>query len=270
MKDSKPQMNGSSEDRVRKGLWSVEEDQMLLDYVNTHGKGHWNRVSRKTGLKRSGKSCRLRWMNYLSPSVKRERFTEDEDDLIIRLHKLLGNRWALIAGRVPGRTDNQVKNYWNTHLSKKLDTPNTQPAHSKPVIMHNCSELRSCCSGNNLSTAPADDQMISSDFSSNTTCGTKTRSVTVPIETANTEEEDETNIMKESVSGDVANRQIGALQTSKADELRQIETVAADAGADDDGDHGSCCFMQYLDDYTLHFVLNNNKRNNAASATAGM
>ncbi|XP_010507072.1 PREDICTED: trichome differentiation protein GL1-like [Camelina sativa] len=77
-------------------------------------------VVRKTGLKRCGKSCRLRWMNYLSPNVKKGTFTEQEEDLIIRLHKLLGNRWSLIAKRVPGRTDNQVKNYWNTHLSKKL------------------------------------------------------------------------------------------------------------------------------------------------------
>ncbi|VVB04273.1 unnamed protein product [Arabis nemorensis] len=59
-------------------------------------------------------------MNYLSPNVKKGNFTEQEEDLIIRLHKLLGNRWSLIAKRVPGRTDNQVKNYWNTHLSKKL------------------------------------------------------------------------------------------------------------------------------------------------------
>ncbi|KAK6928336.1 SANT/Myb domain [Dillenia turbinata] len=73
-----------------------------------------------SGLKRCGKSCRLRWMNYLSPSVKRGNFTEEEEDLIIRLHKLLGNRWSLIAGRVPGRTDNQVKNHWNTYLSKRL------------------------------------------------------------------------------------------------------------------------------------------------------
>ncbi|XP_062170025.1 transcription factor WER-like isoform X2 [Alnus glutinosa] len=71
-------------------------------------------------LKRCGKSCRLRWINYLSPSVKRGDFSEEEEDLIIRLHKLLGNRWSLIAGRVPGRTDNQVKNHWNSHLSKKL------------------------------------------------------------------------------------------------------------------------------------------------------
>nr|URY18763.1 MYB protein [Zanthoxylum bungeanum] len=106
--------------QYKKGLWTMEEDKLLIDYVKVHGKGQWNRISKKTGLKRCGKSCRLRWMNYLSPSVNRGNFTEDEEDLIIRLHKLLGNRWSLIAKRVPGRTDNQVKNYWNSHLSKKL------------------------------------------------------------------------------------------------------------------------------------------------------
>ncbi|XP_022737795.1 transcription factor WER-like [Durio zibethinus] len=104
----------------KKGLWTVEEDRILMDYIGVHGKGKWNRISKVTGLKRCGKSCRLRWINYLSPGVKRGDFSEEENDLIIRLHNLLGNRWSLIAGRVPGRTDNQVKNHWNTHLSKKL------------------------------------------------------------------------------------------------------------------------------------------------------
>lgn len=108
------------ESQFKKGFWTVEEDKILMDHVKANGKGQWNRISKNTGLKRNGKSCRLRWMNYLSPTVKHGDFSEDEEDLIIRLHRLLGNRWALIAKRVPGRTDNQVKNYWNTHLSKKL------------------------------------------------------------------------------------------------------------------------------------------------------
>ncbi|XP_056169661.1 transcription factor WER-like [Syzygium oleosum] len=106
--------------QLKKGLWTVEEDKLLMDYVTENGKGKWNSIAKRTGLRRCGKSCRLRWMNYLSPNVKQGRFTEEEDDLIIRLHNLLGNRWSLIAKRVPGRTDNQVKNYWNTCLSKKL------------------------------------------------------------------------------------------------------------------------------------------------------
>ncbi|XP_077242577.1 transcription factor WER-like [Tasmannia lanceolata] len=122
----------------KKGLWTEEEDKILMDYIRVHGKGKWNRIAKTTGLKRCGKSCRLRWMNYLSPNIKRGNFSEEEEDLIIRLHNLLGNRWSLIAGRVPGRTDNQVKNYWNTHLSKKLgirkvkrDLGVTSPSHSK-------------------------------------------------------------------------------------------------------------------------------------------
>ncbi|KAK2663776.1 hypothetical protein Ddye_002350 [Dipteronia dyeriana] len=112
-------MEGRSSE-YKKGLWTVEEDKILTDYIRLHGKGKWNRVAKVTGLKRCGKSCRLRWINYLSPNVKRGNFSQEEDDLIIRLHNLLGNRWSLIAGRVPGRTDNQVKNHWNTHLSKKV------------------------------------------------------------------------------------------------------------------------------------------------------
>ncbi|KAK7330484.1 hypothetical protein VNO77_24679 [Canavalia gladiata] len=104
----------------KKGFWNAEEDRVLMDYVKEHGTGKWNRIAKVTGLKRSGKSCRLRWMNYLSPNIKRGDFSEEEQDLLIRLHRLLGNRWSLIAGRIPGRTDNQVKNYWNTYLSKKL------------------------------------------------------------------------------------------------------------------------------------------------------
>ncbi|KAG2675846.1 hypothetical protein I3760_12G025600 [Carya illinoinensis] len=111
-------MEGRNE--YKKGLWTEEEDRILMDYIRVHGKGKWNRIAKMAGLKRGGKSCRLRWINYLSPSVKRGGFSEEEEDLIIRLHNLLGNRWSLIAGRVPGRTDNQVKNHWNTHLSKRL------------------------------------------------------------------------------------------------------------------------------------------------------
>lgn len=73
-------------------------------------------------------------MNYLRPNIKRGNITPDEDDLIIRLHSLLGNRWSLIAGRLPGRTDNEIKNYWNTHLHKKLRTQGTDPNTHKKLI----------------------------------------------------------------------------------------------------------------------------------------
>ncbi|XP_043722770.1 transcription factor MYB123-like [Telopea speciosissima] len=105
---------------LNRGAWSAYEDRILTSYINTHGEGKWRDLPQKAGLKRCGKSCRLRWLNYLRPDIKRGNISKEEEELIIRLHKLLGNRWSLIAGRLPGRTDNEVKNYWNTNLSKKL------------------------------------------------------------------------------------------------------------------------------------------------------
>ncbi|XP_034203746.1 transcription factor MYB1-like [Prunus dulcis] len=113
-------------DGLSKGAWTALEDQILIEYVKDHGEGRWEKLSRETGLKRCGKSCRLRWLNYLRPEIKRGNITEDEEDLIIRLHKLLGNRWTLIAGRLPGRTDTEIKNYWNSALRKKA-----QESHSE-------------------------------------------------------------------------------------------------------------------------------------------
>ncbi|XP_054799210.1 transcription factor MYB1-like [Prosopis cineraria] len=105
---------------LNRGAWTVQEDKLLTSYIETHGQAKWTLVPKKAGLNRSGKSCRLRWLNYLRPDIKRGGITQDEEELIIRLHKLLGNRWSLIAGRLPGRTDNEIKNYWNTTLAKKL------------------------------------------------------------------------------------------------------------------------------------------------------
>ncbi|KAB5513729.1 hypothetical protein DKX38_027635 [Salix brachista] len=110
---------GCSKDGLNKGAWTPVEDKMLLDYLKIHGEGKWSNIVRETGLKRCGKSCRLRWMNYLRPGIRRGNFSDDEEDLIIRMHKLLGNRWSLIAGRLPGRTDNEIKNYWHTTIAKK-------------------------------------------------------------------------------------------------------------------------------------------------------
>ncbi|KAL5810022.1 hypothetical protein ACOSQ4_026590 [Xanthoceras sorbifolium] len=107
---------------VRKGAWTREEDNLLRKCVEIYGEQQWHQVPNRAGLNRCRKSCRLRWLNYLKPNIKRGEFTEDEVDMILRLHKLLGNRqvqWSLIAGRLPGRTANDVKNYWNTNLRKK-------------------------------------------------------------------------------------------------------------------------------------------------------
>ncbi|XP_004489415.1 transcription factor MYB1-like isoform X2 [Cicer arietinum] len=107
---------------VRKGAWNKMEDELLTTCVQQYGEGKWHLVPIRTGLNRCRKSCRLRWLNYLKPSIKRGEFTEDEVDMMKRLHRLLGNRWSLIAGRLPGRTPNDVKNYWNTHIHKKVSS----------------------------------------------------------------------------------------------------------------------------------------------------
>ncbi|XP_019093527.1 PREDICTED: transcription factor MYB114-like [Camelina sativa] len=113
-------MEGSSKG-LTKGAWTAEEDSLLRQCIEKYGEGKWHQVPLRAGLNRCRKSCRLRWLNYLKPSIKKGRLNSDEVDLLIRLHKLLGNRWSLIAGRLPGRTANDVKNYWNTHLSKKYE-----------------------------------------------------------------------------------------------------------------------------------------------------
>ncbi|KAI4387638.1 hypothetical protein MLD38_000057 [Melastoma candidum] len=118
-------------EETNKGAWSKQEDQKLIDYIRSHGEGSWRSLPKAAGLQRCGKSCRLRWINYLRPDIKRGNFAQDEEDLIIKLHALLGNRWSLIAGRLPGRTDNEVKNYWNSHIRKKLVSMGIDPSNHK-------------------------------------------------------------------------------------------------------------------------------------------
>ncbi|XP_030525531.1 transcription factor MYB1-like [Rhodamnia argentea] len=107
---------------VNRGAWTAMEDKILTDYIKLNGEGNWGDLPKKAGLRRCGKSCRLRWLNYLRPDIKRGSITLDEEELIVRLHNLLGNRWSLIAGRLPGRTDNEIKNYWNTTIVKRLQS----------------------------------------------------------------------------------------------------------------------------------------------------
>ncbi|XP_042499356.1 transcription factor MYB35-like [Macadamia integrifolia] len=117
---------------VKRGLWTAEEDAKILAYVSMYGTGNWTSVPKKAGLKRCGKSCRLRWTNYLRPDLKHDTFTPQEEKLIIRLHKAIGSRWSLIAAQLPGRTDNDIKNYWNTKLRKKLHEMGIDPVTHKP------------------------------------------------------------------------------------------------------------------------------------------
>ncbi|KAL4031304.1 hypothetical protein IC575_009580 [Cucumis melo] len=117
---------------VKRGLWTAEEDAKILAYVSNHGVGNWTLVPKKAGLNRCGKSCRLRWTNYLRPDLRHDSFTPQEEDLIIKLHQAIGSRWSVIAKQLPGRTDNDVKNYWNTKLRKKLLKMGIDPITHKP------------------------------------------------------------------------------------------------------------------------------------------
>ncbi|KAI5058084.1 hypothetical protein GOP47_0026254 [Adiantum capillus-veneris] len=120
-------------DSVKRGPWTPEEDAKLLACIGQYGTGSWRTLPKKAGLQRCGKSCRLRWTNYLRPDLKHGRFSEQEEQLIVKLHAALGSRWSLIAAQLPGRTDNDVKNYWNTRLKKKLCEMGIDPITHKPI-----------------------------------------------------------------------------------------------------------------------------------------
>ncbi|XP_020521651.1 transcription factor MYB62 isoform X2 [Amborella trichopoda] len=104
---------------LRRGPWTLEEDTLLIHYIACHGEGRWNMLAKYSGLKRTGKSCRLRWLNYLKPDIKRGNLTPEEQLLILELHSKWGNRWSRIAQHLPGRTDNEIKNYWRTRVQRQ-------------------------------------------------------------------------------------------------------------------------------------------------------
>lgn len=156
---------------LKKGPWSPDEDQILVTYIQKHGHGNWRALPKQAGLLRCGKSCRLRWTNYLRPDIKRGNFSKEEEDTIFALHQLLGNRWSAIAARLPGRTDNEIKNIWHTHLKKKLNSGNNNNpfpqiqmlpiSHSKLIsdsIRVSSPPPLQACSSSDLSSLTDDDK----------------------------------------------------------------------------------------------------------------
>ncbi|KAK1620616.1 hypothetical protein QYE76_026133 [Lolium multiflorum] len=149
---------------VKKGPWSPEEDAKLKAYIDENGTGgNWIALPQKIGLKRCGKSCRLRWLNYLRPNIKHGDFTEEEEHIICSLYISIGSRWSIIAAQLPGRTDNDIKNYWNTKLKKKLlgkRAPSrrmrgSQDASTTPYSSYLAAATASGSGGNNVNGAAA-------------------------------------------------------------------------------------------------------------------
>ena len=153
---------------LKRGPWTAEEDMTLVAHIEQHGHSNWRALPKQAGLLRCGKSCRLRWINYLRPDIKRGNFTSDEEEAIIQVHAMLGNRWSTIAARLPGRTDNEIKNVWHTHLKKRLDSSSSKtsgqaapkrkakkPAVAASALEGPTSEPASSSPGQSLSTSSA-------------------------------------------------------------------------------------------------------------------
>ncbi|CAN7113968.1 unnamed protein product [Brassica rapa subsp. narinosa] len=138
----------SDDSGLKKGPWTPEEDEKLVNYVQKHGHSSWTALPKRAGLNRCGKSCRLRWTNYLRPDIKRGRFSPEEEQTILNLHAVVGNKWSTIANNLPGRTDNEIKNFWNTHLKKKLIQMGVDPMthRPRPDIFSSLSQLVSMSS----------------------------------------------------------------------------------------------------------------------------
>ncbi|XVF77862.1 hypothetical protein PTKIN_Ptkin14bG0081400 [Pterospermum kingtungense] len=117
---------------LKKGAWSLEEDEKLISYISRFGIWNWSEIPKQAGLARTSKSCRLRWVNYLKPGIKRGNISKEEEETIVKLHNILGNRWSAIAARLPQRTDNDIKNYWNTRLKKRVVQDNLPSATTSP------------------------------------------------------------------------------------------------------------------------------------------
>ncbi|KAK9051583.1 hypothetical protein SSX86_028210 [Deinandra increscens subsp. villosa] len=118
---------------IKKGPWKTEEDEVLIKHVKKCGARDWSSIRSKGLLQRTGKSCRLRWVNKLRPNLKNGvKFSAEEERIVIELQGQFGNKWARIATFLPGRTDNDVKNFWSSRQKRLARVLQSSPPPSQP------------------------------------------------------------------------------------------------------------------------------------------
>nr|CCU64166.1 ScMYB14 protein [Saccharum hybrid cultivar Co 86032] len=122
---------GGVQPKLRKGLWSPEEDEKLYNHIIRHGVGCWSSVPKLAGLQRCGKSCRLRWINYLRPDLKRGSFSQQEEDLIVALHEILGNRWSQIASHLAGADGQRDQELLEQLPQEEAPAARHRPGHTQ-------------------------------------------------------------------------------------------------------------------------------------------
>ncbi|XP_028775748.1 transcription factor MYB59-like [Neltuma alba] len=147
---------------MRKGPWTEQEDIKLVSFVGLFGERRWDFIAKVSGLHRTGKSCRLRWVNYLHPGLKRGKMTPQEERLVLELHSKWGNRWSRIARKLPGRTDNEIKNYWRTHMRKMAQEKKRAAAAASSPSSSSASSKSSTGEGSSYDTGDPTNNVISS------------------------------------------------------------------------------------------------------------